>query len=182
MPDTTDNAVYSAYNIDGKTTSIEYDKGYDGIIEQTYYFEYDSENRLILTTLVNNVVPAYDYIEERTYFPGNQTLIEKDDLGNGSVDSVERWYEFFNTDGNLISREIDFMDDTTIDRIYYWTWDTAHSAEQWVRHEVDTDNDGTIDITYLQEFDLFGHIIVSERIIPADPTQNRIQYYTWVLK
>ncbi len=177
-----DNAVYYAYDADGNNISIEYNEGYDATIEQTYEYEYDFQNRLTLTTHVNNLYPANNYTEERFYLPGDQILIETYKGDPLSFHKYQMWNDFFDADGNRIRREIDDLNDTTIDSIIYWQWDTFAGQDHWIRYDIDNDNNGIIDLTYLQDFDQFGHIARVEVIDLVDPSNNQIQYYTWILK
>ena len=159
-PRWSNSITYFSYDSQGRKETKEIDRDRNGTVDEVEFYSYDTSG----------------YMVERTKDYGgysSKTIIDYD--GHGNVISKSSYPYDNSTLGNLSSQvfyhydlnnytydsnnkpikiEDDYNAGGEIDSVMYYTYNSFGFVE---RKEVDNSDDGTIDYTYLSEFDAGGN-------------------------
>ena len=135
-----------------------------------YNYTYDANGKLQReeSNFGGNVVQYYTYNQN-----GNIMKIEMDNDNNGTIDLTLNYT--YNVNGYKTKMESVDKDDNII-CVNYYTYDANAKI---TKDEMDSNNDGTIDIVAHTTYDLNGNVIKNELDSNNDGTIDSVAYVTW---
>jgi len=153
---------------------VNVDLGVNGVIDEIYVLEYDSNFLSIAETVDKNAdgIPEerFDYVYE------NELLIRSEhDVGlNGVVDNVRSFV--FDNAGNLTTENIDDGNDGVVDRKIEYL---SNSAGVYAGANVDRDNDGIPDESQRFNYNSSGQITGIEIDVDGDGIADTVTRFIY---
>ncbi len=162
------------YDAKGRVVKKSEDEDGDGKTDQILSYEYDADGRLIKETYQGLGLHNPDEIVYYSYDQhGAVVRIERDDLGDGSIDYVElRPYEYrYDDNGRIIHRSLELNGEAREVIDYSWHPDGALAREEhWVR-DIDIWQEET------WQYDALGRLLREQIDYEADGTAERVTRY-----
>lgn len=154
------------YGAEGLRTLFENDSDGDGTPNSTEIRGYNSFGDLTLLESRNAGVLA---LRDAWTHDAQGRLVEQQ-RSIPSGDSAYYWR--IDENGMRSTYDIDFDGDGVIDRRDLLSYGTQTRGDRWIRREMDTDNDGTMDGLQIREFDANGNLIFDELDSDNDGTPD----------